>query len=71
MGVAESGFEKNIVTTTVDSVVNWARKSSLWPMTFGQSDDFPGDRDLIARGWSGCGEVDSSLQAILGEAESL
>ena len=35
MGVAESGFEKNIVTTTVDSVVNWARKSSLWPMTFG------------------------------------
>ena len=35
MGVAESGFERNIVTTTVDSVVNWARKSSLWPMTFG------------------------------------
>ncbi len=27
--------EKGIVTTTVDAVFNWARKSSLWPMTFG------------------------------------
>jgi len=26
---------KNIVTTTVDALFNWARKSSLWPMTFG------------------------------------
>ena len=25
----------NVVFTTVDNVVNWARKSSLWPMTFG------------------------------------
>src|SRR5512144_2971815 len=24
-----------IITTTVDFVFNWARKSSLWPMTFG------------------------------------
>ena len=28
-------IERNIVTTTVDSLFNWARKSSLWPMTFG------------------------------------
>jgi NADH-quinone oxidoreductase subunit B len=28
-------FEKNIITTTVDFVFNWARKSALWPMTFG------------------------------------
>ena len=28
-------MEKNIVTTTVDTIFNWARKSSLWPMTFG------------------------------------
>ncbi len=24
-----------IVTTSLDKVVNWARKNSLWPMTFG------------------------------------
>ena len=35
MGIIENRMEKNIVTTTVDSVFNWARKSSLWPMTFG------------------------------------
>ncbi len=28
-------IERNVVTTTVDSLFNWARKSSLWPMTFG------------------------------------
>ncbi len=33
--MTESGVERNVVTTTVDSVFNWARKSSLWPMTFG------------------------------------
>ena len=31
----EDRFEKNIITTTVDSLFNWARKSALWPMTFG------------------------------------
>ena len=25
----------DIVTTTVEKAVNWARKGSLWPMTFG------------------------------------
>ncbi len=25
----------NIITTTVDSVVNWGRKSSIWPFPFG------------------------------------
>ena len=25
----------NIITTSLDSLVNWARKSSIWPMTFG------------------------------------
>jgi NADH-quinone oxidoreductase subunit B len=24
-----------VITTTLDSIVNWARKSSLWPATFG------------------------------------
>lgn len=28
-------FGDTVITTTVDSVVNWARESSLWPMIFG------------------------------------
>ncbi len=28
-------FEPTLVTTKVDQVINWARKSALWPMTFG------------------------------------
>jgi len=26
---------RGIITTTADALFNWARKSSLWPMTFG------------------------------------
>ncbi len=35
MGVLENRFDENIVTTSVDAVVDWARKSSIWPMGFG------------------------------------
>ena len=28
-------FEDSILTTTVDAAINWARKNSIWPMTFG------------------------------------
>ena len=35
MGLIDNRFEENIVTTTVDSVINWARRSSIWPMQFG------------------------------------
>jgi len=31
----EHRFSDNIITTTVDGVINWARRSSLWPVTFG------------------------------------
>ena len=31
----QNQFEQNFVTTSVDYVFNWARKSALWPMTFG------------------------------------
>lgn len=31
----EGRFEPNVVTTTLEQAVNWARQSSLWPMTFG------------------------------------
>ena len=35
MSFLERQFEANILTTNLDAVVNWARKSALWPMTFG------------------------------------
>jgi len=31
----QNQFEENVVTTSVDHVFNWARKSALWPLTFG------------------------------------
>jgi NADH-quinone oxidoreductase subunit B len=31
----ESHLGNTIITTTLEKVVNWARKSSLWPATFG------------------------------------
>jgi len=34
-GPIQGRFEDNVVFSTVDNVINWARKSSLWPMTFG------------------------------------
>jgi NADH-quinone oxidoreductase subunit B len=35
MGYIENRFEKSFLTTSVDYVFNWARKSALWPLTFG------------------------------------
>jgi hypothetical protein len=31
----QNQFEQNVITTNVDYVFNWARKSALWPLTFG------------------------------------
>ena len=31
----ESSLGDNVLTTTLDKMNNWARKSSLWPMPFG------------------------------------
>ena len=35
MGVIEGRFQPNLLVTTVDKLFNWARKSALWPMSFG------------------------------------
>ncbi len=35
MSMLERQFEANVITTNIDWVVNWSRKSALWPMTFG------------------------------------
>lgn len=31
----EGRFEENVITTTIEQGINWARQASLWPMTFG------------------------------------
>ena len=35
MGLIENKLPENILTTTLDSVINWGRRSSMWPVTFG------------------------------------
>ena len=35
MGLIEHSLPENVVTTTVDEIINWARKNSIWPMSFG------------------------------------
>ncbi|MDY6820595.1 MAG: NADH-quinone oxidoreductase subunit B family protein [Deferribacterota bacterium] len=35
MGLIDNKLPENILTTTVDNVINWGRKSSIWPVTFG------------------------------------
>lgn len=35
MGYLEGKFQDNIIVTSADAVFNWARLSSVWPMTFG------------------------------------
>ncbi len=35
MGLFDRQLEANVITTRLDWVVNWCRKSAIWPMTFG------------------------------------
>jgi NADH-quinone oxidoreductase subunit B len=35
MGLLEHAFAEGVVTTSLDGAIDWARASSLWPMTFG------------------------------------
>src|ERR1700710_724534 len=31
----EGRFEENVITTSLEQAINWARQSSIWPVTFG------------------------------------
>src|SRR5262252_10260396 len=35
MGWLEGRFEEGVITTSLEQAINWARESSMWPMTFG------------------------------------
>lgn len=35
MGLEQKAGDMGVVTTTLESVVNWSRVSSMWPMLFG------------------------------------
>lgn len=35
MSPIENQFDEGILVTTLDGVINWARRSSVWPITFG------------------------------------
>ncbi len=35
MGLIENRFEPNILITSYDTVINWARRGSVWPLQFG------------------------------------
>jgi NADH-quinone oxidoreductase subunit B len=35
MGLIENRFEDNVILTTADHFINWARLSSIWPLGFG------------------------------------
>ncbi len=35
MGLLDREYSAGILLTTIDSVLNWAKRSSIWPLTFG------------------------------------
>ena len=35
MSWIEGRFEENVILSTLEQGMNWAKESSIWPMTFG------------------------------------
>lgn len=35
MGLLEGALAEGVITTSLEQAINWARESSMWPMTFG------------------------------------
>jgi NADH-quinone oxidoreductase subunit B len=35
MGLLDKEYSPGVLLTTIDAVVNWAKRSSIWPLTFG------------------------------------
>jgi len=35
MGLLEKEYPPGVILTTVDSLLNWAKRSSIWPLSFG------------------------------------
>ena len=35
MGLIDRNLDANILTTNLDTFINWCRKGSIWPMSFG------------------------------------
>ena len=31
----EGRFEENVIVSSLEQAMNWAKESSIWPMTFG------------------------------------
>ncbi len=66
MGVLDQRFEKNFMISSVDYVFNWARKSAIWPLTFGLAccaigDQMPDPKWCISMG--ACSSVGGPFNA--------
>ncbi|HDS29446.1 MAG TPA: NADH-quinone oxidoreductase subunit B [Firmicutes bacterium] len=35
MGLLDRQYHPNVILTMIDTVLNWSKRSSLWPLTFG------------------------------------